>query len=216
MKELEMNPYVVQIDKFVTSLEKLSHAFLHLEKEKNELTDEQYRNMNEDVKERLCKQCEKKTECKGYELLREVLETAEDYGAELNVEVKRNIQKKCVQAPLFVRTVLDVYKHEKQNMMWQQKMAQSREGCVIQLDAFAQMIQHSTRELDASIFADDYLEKKIKIQFQRAGLKILSTVFFVSPNGKYEIHVTLKAKKGECVTTKEVAKMLSEKLKPKF
>ena len=65
MKELEMNPYVVQIDKFVTSLEKLSHAFLHLEKEKNELTDEQYRNMNEDVKERLCKQCEKRRSAKG-------------------------------------------------------------------------------------------------------------------------------------------------------
>ena len=31
MKELEMNPYVIQIDKFVSSLDKLSMAFLGLE-----------------------------------------------------------------------------------------------------------------------------------------------------------------------------------------
>ena len=38
MQELEINPYVVQIDKFVHSLDKLSHAFLRMEEEKNAIT----------------------------------------------------------------------------------------------------------------------------------------------------------------------------------
>lgn len=53
--------------------------------------------------------------------------------------------------------------------MWNNKMAQNREGCAVQLDAFAQMIQHATRELDASIFADEHLEKKIRGDFQKSG-----------------------------------------------
>lgn len=216
MQELEMNPYVIQIDKFVNSLDKLSHVFLNLGAGTNQITEEEYRGMCEDIRERACKGCENRGNCfeKGYrrvnDMIREVVYTVENYGAELNVEVKRKIQKQCERAPQFLRAVLDVYKNEKQNQAWKQRMAQSREGCVVQLDAFAQMIQHSTRELDAGIFEDDYLEKKIKAKFTKAGLKILSTVFFVTGNGRYEIHITMKAIKGEYVTTKEVAKMVSD------
>ena len=42
MSELEMNPYVVQIDKFVTSLGKLSDAFLNLEEKRTSFTEEEY------------------------------------------------------------------------------------------------------------------------------------------------------------------------------
>lgn len=58
MKELEMNPYVVQIDKFVTSLGKLSNVILNLEEKRTILTEEEYQEMCDDVKERVCKHCE--------------------------------------------------------------------------------------------------------------------------------------------------------------
>lgn len=215
MRELEINPYVIQIDKFVSSLEKLSHAFLNLGKNESNIAEEKYQDMCEDVRERVCKNCGHREACFGTdrgrtdEMLQEVLCAVEHYGAELNVELKRKMQKKCIHAPQFLRAVLDVYQSEKQNHMWQQRMEQSREGCAVQLDAFAQMIQHSTRELDAGIFEDEHLEKKLKTRLTKAGLKLLSTVFFVTESGKYEIHVTVKATKGECITTKEVAQMLS-------
>ena len=41
MKELEMNPYVIQIDKFVSSLDKLSKAFLDLDEKKSFFSEEQ-------------------------------------------------------------------------------------------------------------------------------------------------------------------------------
>lgn len=216
MESLEMNPYVVQIDKFVNSLEKLSHILVNLEEKKTLFTEEEYLGMYEDVSDKVCKGCENKDICLGkerfhtYNMIRDVVQAIENCGAELNVEVKRKIQKQCSFAPQFLRTVLDVCRSEKQNKLWEQKMAQNREGCAIQLDTFAQVIQHSTRELDASIFEDEHLEKKLKTRFARAGLKLLSTVFFVAKNGRYEIHVTTKAAKGECVTTKELAKIVSD------
>lgn len=216
MKDLEMNPYVIQIDKFVNSLEKLSHVFLSLEERKTLFTEEEYKEMCEDVSEKVCKHCGNREVCLGrgrkqtYGMIREVVRTIENYGAELNVEVKRKIQKQCVCAPQFLRTILEVCRIEKQNLVWEQKMAQSREGCAVQLDAFAQMIRHSTRELNASIFEDEHLEKKLKARFAKAGMKLLSTVFFVAENGRYEIHVTTKAVKGQCITTKDLAKIVSE------
>lgn len=210
MQELKMNPYIVQIDKFVHSLDKLSCAFLRMEENNSVITDEAYQGLREDVKERVCKGCERKKVCHGVDMLQDVLYAIEKYGAELNVETKRKMEKKCIYAPQFLRTVIDVYKNEKHNQMWKHRMAENREGCAVQLDAFAQMIQHSTRELGASIFEDEYLEKKIKNKFTKIGLKLLSTVFFVTESGRYEIHVTVKAMKGQCVTSKEVARVLSE------
>lgn len=210
MQEIEMNPYVVQIDKFVNSLEKLSHAFLKSEGNQNTLTEEAYHELCEDVREKVCKSCERKKVCHGIDMMQEVLRTVENYGAELNVEVKRKMQKKCSHAPQFLRTVIELYKNEKHNRMWQHRMVESRENCAVQLDAFAQMIRHSTRQLDASIFEDEHLERKIKHKFARSGLKLLSTVFLVSENGCYEIHVTAKVVRGDCIPSKEVAQMVSE------
>lgn len=216
MKNLEMNPYVIQIDKFVTSLEKLSHVFLNLEESKEYFTQEEYEEMCEDVVDKVCKNCGHWEVCRGkgqtrtYEMTQEVLRTVENYGAELNVEVKRKIQKKCIHAPQFLKTILEIYQVKKQNRMWEQKMSQNRQGCAVQLDTFAHMIQHSTRELNASIFEDEHLEKKIKQKLAKIGVKLLSTVFFVTKNGLYEIHVTVKAGKGQCVATKELAQIISD------
>lgn len=210
MQKVEMNPYVVQIDKFANSLDKLSRTFLKSEVNREMITDEGLQKLCEDVKEKVCKSCERRKICNTKKLLIEMLHTVEDYGAELNVEVKRKIQKKCCFSPQFLKTVLEIYQNEKRDQMWKRRIAQNREGCAVQLNAFAQMIRHSTKELDASIFEDEHLEKKIKTRFLKVGLKTLSTVFLVTENGRYEIHVTAKVSKGQCVTSKEVAKILSE------
>ena len=146
MRELEMNPYVIQIDKFVNSLGKLSRFFLSLEDRKPLFFEVEDWEATEDMKER----------------------------------------------------------------MWEKKMSLNREGCAVQLDAFAQMIQHSTHELNASIFEDEHLEKKLKTRFAKMGIKLLSTVFFVTEDGRYEIHVTVKTQKGQYVETKELAKAISK------
>lgn len=213
---IEANPYVIQIDKFVKSLEKLSNVFLRLERKHDLFTKNEMEEMYEKVSDRVCQHCDNKETCLGedafhtYQMVHEIFCTIEDYGVELNTELKRKIQRRCVQAPRFVRTALEVFKGAKQNMMWNNKMAQSREGCVVQLDAFARMIQHAARELDASIFEDVRLEKKIRTKFSRLGVRLLSSVFFVTEEGKYEIHVTVKAGRGQCVATKEIVQMVSE------
>ena len=206
---MEMNPYVIQMDKFVTSLEKLSQVFLRLDHKTSEITEETYQGMKEDVRERVCKNCERLEDCKEQDMLQELLHTIEHYGAEMNVEVKRRTQRRCVCAPQFMEAVLDIYKNEKQNLMWKQRIFENRAGCAIQLDSFAKMIRHSTQELNASIFEDEHLQKKVKNRLSKLGVKLLSTVFLVSESGRYEIHVTIKTTKGNCVTTKEVAKIIS-------
>ena len=170
----------------------------------------------ERVCEMSCKNCERETVCLGkeirktYELAWEIFRGIENCGVELSIEVKRKVKNHCMQGDEFLQNAIELYKEEKQKNVWSQRMVQSREGCAVQLDSFAQMIQHATHELNASIFADDYLEKKIKNQFSKLGVKILTTVFLLTEDGRYEIHLTMKATKGKAIATKQVSKLLSE------
>lgn len=214
--ELEMNPYVLQIDKLVRSLGKLSEMSLKLEEPVAYVSGKDYEQICTQVREQVCQHCEHRNGCifrndtKMQEIIHEVLNIIENYGAELNIELKRKMQKKCSYAPHFLRVVVETYRQVRQKHMWEQKISQNREHCAVQLDRFAKIVQHSTRELRASIFEDEHLEKKIKTKLGKMGVKMLSSVFFVSSNGRYEIHVTVKSSKGECVASKAVADIISE------
>ena len=45
---------------------------------------------------------------------------------------------------------------------------------------------------------------------KKHGIKVLSMVLYLTPEGKYEIHMTVKGNKGQCVTTKEFASIIDK------
>jgi len=158
----------------------------------------------------------RKTEClvqnrsATYQMMHEILCTVEEYGAELNVELKRKLKKQCQAAPRFLRETLELFENAKQILVWNNKIVKNREGYAGQLNSFAKEIQRTTRELDAGIFEDDHLEKRLKSQLKRSGIKVLSSVFYLTPEGKYEIHLTVKTTKGQCVATKDFASQVGK------
>ncbi|HIW83102.1 MAG TPA: SpoIIE family protein phosphatase [Candidatus Dorea gallistercoris] len=210
-KTVFLNPYVIQMDKFADSLIHLSRTFLSLESYKGTFSREEFEEMFTKITDKVCEECEKKEQCLQenrvytYQMMYEILCGVEEYGAELNVELKRKLQKRCIRAPRFLRETLEVFENAKQVLMWNNKIVQNREGYAGQLNSFAKLIQYTTRELDAGIFEDEHLEKKLKTHLKKSGIKLLSSVFFVTEQGKYEIHLTAKASKGQCVATKDLA-----------
>ncbi len=83
----------------------------------------------------------------------------------------------------FLRESLEVFENAKQILMWNHRMLQTREGYATQLTSFAKMIQYTTRELDAGIFQDEYLEKRIKTALKKENVKMLSIVFYMTQQG---------------------------------
>lgn len=214
--EIFMNPYVVQMDKFADSLKHLSKTFLKLESYKGTFTKEELEEMFEKVTDKVCRNCENREMCLGekrvytYQAMHEILCAAEEYGAELNIELKRKLKSQCILAPRFLRETLEVFENAKEILMWNNRMVQNREGYAGQLKSFAKMIQYTTRELDAGIFEDEHMEKRLKTRLKKAGIRMLSAVFYMTPQGKYEIHLTVKAMKGQSVSTRELVRLVGD------
>ena len=214
--EIFMNPYVVQMVKFADSLKHLSKTFLKLESYKGTFTKEELEEMFEKVTDKVCRNCENREMCLGekrvytYQAMHEILCAAVEYGAELNIELKRKLKSQCILAPRFLRETLEVFENAKEILMWNNRMVQNREGYAGQLKSFAKMIQYTTRELDAGIFEDEHMEKRLKTRLKKAGIRMLSAVFYMTPQGKYEIHLTVKAMKGQSVSTRELVRLVGD------
>jgi stage II sporulation protein E len=212
---LHISPYVAQIEKFADSLTQLSHTFLQMENKKKTFTNEEIDAIFDRVRERVCAQCEKREWCWGdnfvhtYQMGYEILSAVDNYGNELNMEVKRKLQQCCIMAPRFLRETLDAFHSARQNMMWTNRMAMSREGCAIQMDTFAEMIRLTAKEMEDSIFTDEWLEKRIIAALKKKNVRVLYTNFFMNPEGKYEVQVTARSMGEGCVTVKEIAREVS-------
>lgn len=210
-KEVFLNPYVIQMDKLADSLGHLSSTFLKLTDYKRTFTKEENEDMFRHVTEKVCEDCENREVCLGeqrlqtYQMMYKILCTAQEYGAELNVELKRDLQRQCIKAPRFLRETLETFENAKQKLVWNNKLVENREGYASQLEKFAKTLKFTTRELDAGIFQDEHLEKKIKTYLRKSGIRMLSSVFYITPQGKYEIHLTIKASKGHVIPVKELA-----------
>lgn len=208
------SPYVTQADKMAVSLRHLADRFLKMEPKKQCFTPEEMTEMYDRITEKVCRGCSRKSEClerkkaEHWQLFYDLLCTIEGYGAELNKEMKQHLQRECIQAPRFLRESLETFQEAKRILVWNNKMVQSREGCAAQLDSFADMLCHVTRDLDASIFTDPPLAKKVAQHFKKAGIRMLSSVFFVDEHGRYEIHVTVKSEKGNCIPTRKAEELL--------
>ena len=213
---LHNSPYVEQIEKFAQSLKQLSQTFLGLEEKKQAFSDDEIDGMFDRVKERVCENCEKCTWCWGenfvhtYQMGYEVLSAIDHYGNELNTETKRKLMQRCIMAPRFLREMLEGFHDARQNMIWINRMARSREGCAIQMDTFADMIKSTAKELEDSIFTDERLEKKIVSHLKKKGVRVLYTHFFMNREGKYEVHVTARAMQKEKVSVRTLVKGISE------
>ena len=180
-----LNPYVIQMDKFADLLQRLSKKFLSLETYRGTLTKEEMDEMFLRVTEKVCENCKNKEVClqdnkaKTYQMMYEILSAVEEYGAEINVELKRKLRQYCQCAPRFLRETLEHFENAKQILMLNNKIVQNRQGYAKQINGLAKVIQHTTRELDAGIFEDIYLEKKIKNRMKKKGINLKSFCSFV-------------------------------------
>lgn len=208
-------PYAMRIGRLADSLEEVSGVFLKLEGQKHTFTKDEIQEMFAKLEERVCANCDHARRCWGedsvhtYQTGYEVLHAIEEHGPEMNIEMKRRLQKKCVMAAKFQRELSEIFHDAKQNMLWSNRLVKNRESCAMQLDMFAQMIKGAASELERSVFLDAKLEKKIRRRLQRAGIKALEVTFFLTEKGRNEIHLTAKAMPEVCVTTKELARMVS-------
>lgn len=213
---LYTSPYVEQIEKYTDSLKLLSRVSLRMEEKRKTFSREEIEGMFTRVKERVCSECEKKERCWGekfvytYQLGYEILSAVDEFGNELNIETKRKLEKYCENSKRFLKEILDAFHGVKLAMMWTNRMVLSRKGCAFQLDAFADMVRDTAKELEESLYKDERMEKKLTASLKKRGVRLLRAEFYLSTEGKHEVHLTARMMRENCISVRELAKWVSK------
>ena len=91
-----------------------------MEHYKGTLSKEEIDEMFDKVTGNVCAGCERKEVCLGerrektYQMMYEIMCAAEEYGAELNMELKKRLKRQCMLAPRFLRESLEEFENAKQ------------------------------------------------------------------------------------------------------
>lgn len=228
-QNLRLNPYVTQTEKLVESLQCLSHLFQKTEREKDRKGVSRVNRLDElgeEIQVQLCCRCSQGAECKTrrnadlQEMIREIIEELDEYGLELSVSNKRAFEKRCTQFEELKEKVEQNFRISKSDYVWEERLVENKQASFVILQAMLKTLEETTKEIDASIFRDERLERRISRQFKRMGVRTLKVMLFVSDDGIYEVHISAKAKGGTCVTTAQmgeiVSRVLGRKLEPEY
>ena len=79
----------------------------------------------------------------------------------------------------------------------------------IQMDTFADVIQSTAKELEDSIYMDERMEKRLSSQLKKENVRVLSTTFFLTKEGKYKVQLIARSMHNSCNTIRDVSKIVS-------
>lgn len=218
---LQLNPYVTQMEKLSESLKYVTHAFVKEEEEK-ECFDTNVEEIKRQIQEELCGNCYQLGACQAMHnegmdaIIRRLFQEIDEYGVELSIKNKRALERQCIEFEKLKEMIQRYFWTIKNRHLWEERIFQSKQASLSLVEALVKGMEENTKEIDASTFQDERLEKKISRHLRRLGLRPLKIMLFVSNQGRFEVHVSAKAKVGSCVTTKDMADTISSTLGRRF
>lgn len=212
---LHASPYATRMEQMAQSLQQLSRAFAGLQEHKSSFSSEEIENMFQELKAKVCTSCNRCSWCWGndfvhtYQMGYEVLSAVENYGNEINVETERKLQQRCCRSAEFLEQMVEIFRSARRSMLWNNRMAQSREGCAIQIDTFAEMIHSTAKDLEDSIYEDARLKKRMTAQMKRLKIRLIDVIFFISEDGQHKVQMVMRTMRGGAIPMKELARHVS-------
>lgn len=212
---LHTSPYAAQIDRFADSLKQLSRVFSRIDEKKTHFTEEEIEQMFQKIRKGVCRKCENCTSCweenfdQTYQMGYEMLSAIDRYGNDLNTEMKRKLKQNCIRSSQFLKEILELFHDARQDLIWNNRIVQNREGCAVQMDLFAEILHYTSKEMEDSLVMDERIKKKIIATLNKNGTRVLAVHLLLNCSGKYEVHMTARAMTDAVITLKILAREIS-------
>jgi len=206
----------------VDKLNKFSHAFKELSKTFSEIsqtsvvTDKQdISSMFDRVADKVCKDCSLCLHCwdrnfyNTYQVMFKIVEKLDLKGHVEEKDIPDYFVDRCERLSEFVDAVNNTYEVFKVDMVWKNKIGESRGLVSQQLDGLSKVISNLANEISMDVHFKAEIEEDIVLQLNNAGIKASDAVVYENKWGKYEISVFHKGCGGKRACLSEVEKIVS-------
>lgn len=203
-------PGKVRMEKYAESFSRLADTFGHMPCRKERFAEEDIKEIFGEVQEKVCSGCPRRKQCWNDNYERTIKRT---YGLLQAIEEgsDEGTSDRCIRWMSFVAAMEESFRVAKLNLMWGNRLLESREAVAEQLYETAGIIERAADSIYDISYIDPGLEKQINIKLRMHGV-ILKEVWGARCGvDRLELYVTMRTnRKGRCVPTREIASLLSD------
>lgn len=209
---------------FSGAFNKLADTFNNLSEKRTSLSQTEISRLFDDVAAKVCSDCGMTTYCwenyfyDTYQTMFSILSAAEKKGSISETDIPLNFKTKCVKLGDFVDTTNRIFELYKNNLVWHNRIIESRKLISEQLVSVSTIINNLSTDIKLELNFKGEIERCIKAELNKNNLVVNRVIVLENKYKKYEICLSIKPCYGRKVCTKEiipiVSKIVDRKMKP--
>ncbi|MCI8372601.1 MAG: SpoIIE family protein phosphatase [Lachnospiraceae bacterium] len=195
-------------------LSKLSSCFGEMPDKKEVLTKQDVEEMFQELSQTFCSSCEKCHDCwqnhyfDTYKNTYDVFHAIENDGAHLaNGEMA--LSRQCINYKSLTAEMKRIFNKTKTNMLWYNRIIESRSAVAVQLSEMAKMMGEAAEEIYHPKVVEDGRRDQIRKKLKNHHI-ITEDISIIQKKNKEEIYMTMHVDWKKCVAVREIGIMISE------
>lgn len=191
IKELTID----RLNKFSKAFGELSKTFSEISETSTATSKQDITSLFDRVADKVCKDCSLCMHCwdrnfyNTYQVMFKIVEKLDDKGYINEEDIPDYFMDRCERISDFVRHVNNVYELFKVNLVWKNRVGESRGLMSQQLDGLSRVIANLANEIDYDVKFKGDLEDQLLVELDKAGIKANDTVIFQNKWGKNEVTI---------------------------
>ncbi|NLM48631.1 MAG: stage II sporulation protein E [Epulopiscium sp.] len=211
-----------QLKSFSDAFFKLSKTFSYLSKKKKNLNQKDVSRLIDDVASKVCSDCGLCLHCwesdfyNTYQTVFSILSAAERKPQIDLKDIPREFLDKCIKAEEFIDTTNRMFELYKLNLLWHNRIVESRELVCEQLKGVSTIIDSLATEIYGKIYFKEDLEKILRVELDKEKVVVSDIAVIQNKNRKYEVTIKHFPCNGRRLCHKKIVPVVSHLLKRKM
>ena len=209
------HPQKERVERYAASFQKLADTFYGMPYKKEYLSSAQVENVLREAGEHLCRNCYRRELCwgeqaesmyQGGEALVRAIEQADEGRIE---ELRKQWGEVCGKSPQYLESLRECFQREKQEMIWGNRMIESRLAVAQQLKEISHIMRQVAEELYDISEAEPVVQEELTRSLRKRHVILKRAWVMDKVEGRRQIFLTMRARNGQCVSVAEIAQILS-------
>ncbi len=157
----------------------------------------------------LCTHCWEQNFCNTYQIMFKIVEKLDSKGWIEQEDIPKYFLDRCERVEEFVKSVNNVFELFKVDMVWRNRVGESRGLVSQQLKSMSKVISNLASELNTDIEFKADIENQLILELSKAGIRNSDAIVYENRYGKYEISLSYKGCGGRRNCIGNVEKIVS-------
>ena len=211
----ESHPQKEKVERYAEAFRKLADTFYGMPYRKDYLSSGQVEKILQGTNDRMCSNCYHREVCWGaqsdslYQGGAAMVRALEEGKTEEVEEIRRKWAEVCGKSVQYLENLKERFQQEKQNLVWGNRMIESRLAVAQQLTEMARIMEMVAEDLYDIIPADPEFQEELRKALKKRHIVVKQAWVMDRTEGRRQIFLTMRARSGQCVSVTEVSQILS-------